>query len=220
MELTKIGSSSFSHRRASSHDSGGDYVMEENEELQLQLQLDAIEKLPTFKRINTSPLGIIEEKNDDNDNDSTKTKKKVADVTKLGALENKLFIEKIIKHIENDNFRLLQQVRDRIYRVNMKLPKVEVRYNNLTVEAECEIVQGTHLPTLWNSIARFFFSLTKVVLVTNKSDGSKISILKDVRGIIKPSRLTLLLGPPGCGKTTLLSALAGKLDSLKVISKD
>lgn len=30
--------------------------------------------------------------------------------------------------------------------------------------------------------------------------------------------MTLLLGPPGCGKTTLLLALAGKLDkSLKVL---
>ncbi|KAJ4824979.1 hypothetical protein Tsubulata_014353 [Turnera subulata] len=39
-----------------------------------------------------------------------------------------------------------------------------------------------------------------------------LSILEDVSGIIKPSRLTLLLGPPSSGKTTLLLALAGKLD--------
>lgn len=38
------------------------------------------------------------------------------------------------------------------------------------------------------------------------------NILKDVSGIIKPSRMTLLLGPPSSGKTTLLQALAGKLD--------
>lgn len=31
-------------------------------------------------------------------------------------------------------------------------------------------------------------------------------------------RITLLLGPPGCGKTTLLKALTGNLDkSLKVL---
>ncbi|PSS15954.1 Pleiotropic drug resistance protein, partial [Actinidia chinensis var. chinensis] len=40
----------------------------------------------------------------------------------------------------------------------------------------------------------------------------KIQILKDVTGVVKPSRMTLLLGPPGAGKTTLLQALAGKLD--------
>ncbi|KAG5562937.1 hypothetical protein RHGRI_005615 [Rhododendron griersonianum] len=40
----------------------------------------------------------------------------------------------------------------------------------------------------------------------------KIQILKDVSGIVKPSRMTLLLGPPNAGKTTLLLALAGKLD--------
>ncbi|XP_022864351.1 ABC transporter G family member 39-like isoform X1 [Olea europaea var. sylvestris] len=39
----------------------------------------------------------------------------------------------------------------------------------------------------------------------------KIQILKDVNGIVKPSRMTLLLGPPGAGKTTFLLALAGKL---------
>lgn len=43
------------------------------------------------------------------------------------------------------------------------------------------------------------------------------TILKDVSGIVKPCRMTLLLGPPSSGKTTLLLALAGKLDpNLKV----
>ncbi|KAM4100339.1 hypothetical protein ACB094_05G060600 [Castanea mollissima] len=40
-----------------------------------------------------------------------------------------------------------------------------------------------------------------------------LSILQDVSGIIKPGRMALLLGPPSSGKTTLLLALAGKLDS-------
>ncbi|KAE9459162.1 hypothetical protein C3L33_08935, partial [Rhododendron williamsianum] len=39
-----------------------------------------------------------------------------------------------------------------------------------------------------------------------------LAILHDVSGIIKPGRLTLLLGPPSSGKTTLLLALAGELD--------
>ncbi|CAH1425585.1 unnamed protein product [Lactuca virosa] len=38
-----------------------------------------------------------------------------------------------------------------------------------------------------------------------------ITILEDLSGIIKPGRMTLLLGPPSSGKTTLLLALAGKL---------
>jgi ABC-type multidrug transport system ATPase subunit len=47
-----------------------------------------------------------------------------------------------------------------------------------------------------------------------------INILHDINGIIKPKRMTLLLGPPGSGKTTLLLALAGKLGSdLKVSGK-
>ncbi|CAO2839377.1 unnamed protein product [Amaranthus hypochondriacus] len=47
-----------------------------------------------------------------------------------------------------------------------------------------------------------------------------LKILQDVSGIVKPSRMTLLLGPPGAGKTTFLQALAGRLDKdLKVAGK-
>lgn len=40
---------------------------------------------------------------------------------------------------------------------------------------------------------------------------SKLTILDNLSGIVRPSRLTLLLGPPSSGKTTLLLALAGRL---------
>ncbi|KAJ0689374.1 putative ABC-type sulfate transporter [Helianthus annuus] len=53
-----------------------------------------------------------------------------------------------------------------------------------------------------------------------KSNRAKITILNDFSGVIKPGRMTLLLGPPGCGKTTLLKALSGNLDKSLKISGD
>ncbi len=40
-------------------------------------------------------------------------------------------------------------------------------------------------------------------------DKHHLSVLNNVSGVLKPGRFTLLLGPPGGGKTTLLKALAG-----------
>ncbi len=38
-----------------------------------------------------------------------------------------------------------------------------------------------------------------------------MAILSNVSSVIQPGRMTLLLGPPAAGKSTLLKALAGKL---------
>ncbi|KAL2338893.1 hypothetical protein Fmac_013339 [Flemingia macrophylla] len=98
--------------------------------------------------------------------------------------------------------------------VGIKLPTVEVRYQNLCVEAECKVVQGRPIPTLWNTLKEWISDTTKLSVL--KSQNSKICIIKSANGMIRPGRMTLLLGPPASGKTTLLLALAGKLShSLK-----
>ncbi|XP_072994199.1 pleiotropic drug resistance protein 3-like isoform X2 [Typha latifolia] len=177
-----------------------------------ELKWAEIERLRTYEQTRTS---MFDQFNNVINGDSEQEEKEATEVTKLGALERHTFIEKLIKHIEHDNLRLLQKQRERIDRVNVNLPTIEVRYRNLHVEAECEVVQGKPLPTLWNSAKLMVSVLAK--LPGLKPQEAKIRILKDVNGIIKPSRMTLLLGPPGCGKTTLLQALAGRLDkSLKV----
>ncbi|KAI3810521.1 hypothetical protein L1987_20137 [Smallanthus sonchifolius] len=162
----------------------------------------AIDRLPTFERLRSS---LFDEENG----------KKVVDVTKLLPPERQMFIEKLIKHIENDNLQLLQKLRKRTDKVGVKFPSVEVRYKNLCVEAECEVVHGKPLPTLWNSLLSMLYGI--VTIPGLKSKRAKITILNDVSGVIKPGRMTLLLGPPGCGKTSLLKALSGNLNkSLKI----
>nr|XP_019709656.2 pleiotropic drug resistance protein 3-like [Elaeis guineensis] len=185
------------------------YSMRHIDKDEHDLEWAAIERLPTFERVRTSLFDHQYYCNDDGEGRSKE--RKVIDVTKLGALERRLFIEDLIKNIEKDNLRLMQRQRERIDRVNVELPTIAVRYKNLCVEAECEVVPGKPLPTLWN-VTKSMFSVSEA-----SNHASTISILKDISGIIKPSRMTLLLGPPGCGKTTLLLALAGKLDkSLQV----
>ncbi|XP_015068051.1 pleiotropic drug resistance protein 3 [Solanum pennellii] len=214
MDLSEIGRSFRSSFRrqtsilrsnsALSASEKDDVVDEEN-----MLAWAAIERLPTFDRLRSS---VFEEVNGNEANVKTK---RVTDVTKLGAVERHVFIEKMIKHIEHDNLQLLHKIRKRIDKVGVKLPTVEVRYKNLTIEAECELVHGKPLPTLWNSLKSTIMNLAR--LPGLQSEMAKIKIINDVSGVIKPGRMTLLLGPPGCGKTTLLKALSGNLDnSLKV----
>ncbi|XP_019054935.1 PREDICTED: pleiotropic drug resistance protein 3-like isoform X1 [Nelumbo nucifera] len=175
------------------------------------LQWAAIERLPTFERLRSS----LFDGHEDGTGAADFKGKRVVDVTKLGPSERHLFIEKLIEHIESDNLRLLQKLRKRIDKVGVKLPAVEVRYKNLCVEAQCQVVHGKPLPTLWNSFKGMISVFSK--LLGSNHQEAKINILKDVSGIIRPGRMTLLLGPPGCGKTTLLLALSGKLDqNLKI----
>uniref|UniRef100_A0A2N9GTK4 ABC transporter domain-containing protein n=1 Tax=Fagus sylvatica TaxID=28930 RepID=A0A2N9GTK4_FAGSY len=162
------------------------------------LKWAALEKLPTFDRLRK---GILT---------TSKGEASEINIQSLGLEERKNLLERLVKVAEEDNEKFLLKVRKRIDRVGIDLPTIEVRFEHLNVEAEA-FVGGRALPTFFNfsfNIVEGFLNYLHIL----SSKKKHLSILKDVSGIIKPRRMTLLLGPPSSGKTTLLLALAGKLD--------
>ncbi|KAG8480809.1 hypothetical protein CXB51_025543 [Gossypium anomalum] len=198
IQLSNIGRSVSTEevqtlRTLTSFDDDSDYDDDDDDDDEYESQWAAVERLPLFERITTALF------------DDKVGRKRLVNVTKLGPDERHCFIDKLIKHVQNDNLSL----------AGVQLPSVEVRYKNLSVQAECQLVHGKPLPTLWNATKGVFSGISN--LLGSKQE-AKISILKDVNGIIKPGRMTLLLGPPGCGKTTFLLALAGKLSQTLEVS--
>ncbi|KAJ1433881.1 P-loop containing nucleoside triphosphate hydrolase [Sesbania bispinosa] len=168
------------------------------------LKWAALEKLPTYNRLRkgllTASHGPINE----------------VDVTDLGFQERQKLLERLVKVAEEDNEKFLLKLKDRIDRVGLDIPTIEVRYQHLNIEAEA-FVGSRALPSFINSatnVIEGFLNLLHII----PSKKKHVTILKDVSGIIKPRRMTLLLGPPSSGKTTLLLALSGKLDSSLQVS--
>lgn len=89
-----------------------DMSVEERLDDEVELQWAAIERLPTYRRLRTSLF--------DDDKFLGKTSgsegRRAVDVTKLGGLERHLFVENLLKKVEDDNLRLLQKLRERIDR--------------------------------------------------------------------------------------------------------
>ncbi|GER28926.1 pleiotropic drug resistance ABC transporterfamily protein [Striga asiatica] len=169
----------------------------------------AIERLPTYDR---TRKGVLKKVLEDG-----KVVREEVDFTHLGDQQKKRLMESILRVVDDDNERFLRSLRDRTDRVGIDIPKVEVRYEHLSITGDTH-VGSRALSTLLNSTLNVIEGiLEKVRIIPSKKKA--VGIL-DVSGIVKPSRMTLLLGPPGAGKTILLKALAGKLDNdLKVNGK-
>ncbi|CAJ2661304.1 unnamed protein product [Trifolium pratense] len=167
------------------------------------LKWAALEKLPTYNRLRkgllTTSHGAANE----------------IDVTDLAFQEKQKLLDRLVKVAEEDNEGFLLKVKERVDRVGLDIPTIEVRYQNLKIDAEA-FVGGRALPSFINAATNVIEGLLNVLHII-PSKKKHVAILKDVSGIVKPRRMTLLLGPPGSGKTTLLLALSGKLDkSLQV----
>ncbi|KAF6173540.1 hypothetical protein GIB67_042670 [Kingdonia uniflora] len=115
------------------------------------------------------------------------------DFTKLKSQDNMKIIENALKFVEEDNEWFLLQV-------GIETPKIEVRFENLSIEGDA-------------------YALFRILRLSPSKKRIN-TILQDVNGIVKPSRMTLFLGPPNSGKTSFLQALSGKLDNkLRVTGK-
>ncbi|XP_024979259.1 pleiotropic drug resistance protein 1-like isoform X1 [Cynara cardunculus var. scolymus] len=190
-----LRASSTSAWRNSTMDVFSKSSREENDEEALKWA--ALEKLPTFDRLKKGLLfGSTGPSNE-------------IDIDNLGMPERKRLLDRLVNAADEDNEKFLLRLRNRIDRVGIELPTIEVKFEHLTVEAD--IKTGSRaLPSFINffyDFAEVFLSFLHVLPNTKKH----ITILDDVSGIIKPGRMTLLLGPPSSGKTTLLLSLAGGL---------
>ncbi|XP_019437695.1 PREDICTED: pleiotropic drug resistance protein 1-like isoform X2 [Lupinus angustifolius] len=191
----RIGSSRIWRSNGFDGFSGSSRREEDEEE---ELKWAAIEKLPTFLRMSR---GILSESEGQPGTE--------IHINKLGSLQRKDLVERLVKIAEEDNEKFLLKLRERIDRVGLDIPTIEVRFEHLNVEAEAH-VGSRALPTNFNFCINLLEgSLNDLRLLPSRK--KQFTVLHDVSGIIKPRRMTLLLGPPSSGKTTLLLALAGRL---------
>ncbi|CBI17066.3 unnamed protein product, partial [Vitis vinifera] len=175
-----------------------------------ELKWAAIERLPTYDRMRKGMLKQVLS--------NGRIVQNEVDVSHLGAQDKRQLMESILKVVEDDNERFLTRLRDRTDRVGIEIPKIEVRFQNFSIEGDGYV--GTRaLPTLLNSTLN---AVEGVMGMIGLSPSKKrvVKILQDVSGIIRPSRMTLLLGPPASGKTTFLKALSGEPDdNLRITGK-
>ena len=83
---------------------------------------------------------------------------------------------------------------------------VEIEYNGVTLETDA-LVGSSGNPSVLNSLKKALGTL----LFRKTLKTQPVRILDDVSGVIKPGRLTLVLGPPGGGKSVFLKLLSGRL---------
>jgi len=90
------------------------------------------------------------------------------------------------------------------------LPQMEVRCRNLSVVATVPVVRRSsntrtsELPSVYNSLKHAARKLTATRHVTQRH------LLKQVDAVFKPGTITLVLGQPGSGKTSLMKVLSGQ----------
>ncbi|KAG3002958.1 hypothetical protein PC128_g22454 [Phytophthora cactorum] len=97
-------------------------------------------------------------------------------------------------------------------------PKMEIRFRNVSICADIVVKDKTNLktepPTLVN------VTKTSLAKMAAKTHIVKKNILRNVSGVLKPGTMTLVLGQPGSGKSSLLKVLSVRFPTSKRVRVD
>ncbi|TYJ21968.1 hypothetical protein E1A91_A08G097600v1 [Gossypium mustelinum] len=167
---TRIGS--FSICRNDVREAFSTSSREEDDENALKWA--AIQKLPTYLRVRR---GILTEQDGQS---------REIDIKNLGFVERRNLLERLVRIAEEDNERFFLKLKERIDRVGLDMPTIEVRFEHLNVEAEA-YVGNRALPTMFNFSVNIVEGLLSNLHIL-PSRKKPLPILNDVSGIIKPRR--------------------------------
>ncbi|EFN59136.1 hypothetical protein CHLNCDRAFT_137957 [Chlorella variabilis] len=130
----------------------------------------------------------------------------VVDVQHMDRRSQRELMERMLRHGQADNMLLLERVAQRLERAGLQPPTVEVRYRGLSVLSKMTVGDRA-LPTLRKTVKRQAEPALRAL--GRAPPKTLFPIIDEASGIIKPGDFTILLGPPGSGKTTFLRTLAG-----------
>ncbi|KAG7399958.1 hypothetical protein PHYBOEH_007478 [Phytophthora boehmeriae] len=95
-------------------------------------------------------------------------------------------------------------------------PQMEVRFRDVSISADIvvkdESAIETELPTLTNEMMKTIRRITATKRTVKKQ------ILKQMSGVFKPGTITLVLGQPGSGKSSLMKLLSGRFPDAKNVT--
>ncbi|KAK4764116.1 hypothetical protein SAY87_013554 [Trapa incisa] len=145
-----------------------------------ELRWAAIERLPSAKRMNMALM-----RRSASEQAGGKPQDETIHVRKLDRSNRELVVKKALATTDQDNYKLLSAIKERLDQVGLEVPKVEIRFQNLNIAAYVQ-TGSRALPTLWN----YSRDMIESILTIFRPRRHSLTILNDASGVIKPGSQT------------------------------